>query len=287
MKFIHLLSLILVFPTLLFAAVPPKVKTLSLNHAIQQKIISLNKVKYIGKQSLQLTIKNIHKRKDIKIHFPTGLQFASKDSSEQDQIILQERILLVRAGKSISPSFVSYCTQSDHLSPGLNSEFKLKENANGQLLELAQFLATIKDSQYTSQHAVWAVTNDHDLKGLHHNDFKTALKIQKFVADLTGKPLPQYTVRYRDGSERQVAFTGETILIYGNHQYTLSQDALVTCQIFNEAGEMVQEVFKDMKQKKGKVRFNFHLKTMDLPKGKYVSKVIINNQTFKEQWVEA
>lgn len=283
----HLMLLFLVIPSISKAAPDTKIKTFSLQEAIQQKIIVLSSIQSVAYQSLQLRLKNVHQRKDIYVYFPTGLQFASRDSSEQDQIILQERTLLVKAGRTISPTFVSYCTQSNHRSPGKESQFDLKENANGKLLELASFLSTIKDINYTAQHAVWTVTNDHDLKGLHHDDLKTAIKIQKFVADLTGKPLPKYTVRYKDGRERQVAFTGEAIVIYGHHEYILKKDATVTCQIFNEAGEMVQQVFKDMTQKGGKIRFNFKLKALDLPQGKYVSKVFIEGKTIQEQWVEA
>ncbi|WMX17237.1 MULTISPECIES: hypothetical protein [unclassified Aureispira] len=283
----HLMLLFLVIPSISKAAPDTKIKTFSLQEAIQQKIIVLSSIQSVAYQSLQLRLKNVHQRKDIYVYFPTGLQFASRDSSEQDQIILQERTLLVKAGRTISPTFVSYCTQSNHRSPGKESQFDLKENANGKLLELASFLSTIKDINYTAQHAVWTVTNDHDLKGLHHDDLKTAIKIQKFVADLTGKPLPKYTVRYKDGRERQVAFTGEAIVIYGHHEYILKEDATVTCQIFNEAGEMVQQVFKDMTQKGGKIRFNFKLKALDLPQGKYVSKVFIEGKTIQEQWVEA
>lgn len=269
------------------ASSTPKTKTYELQEAIQKKMVQLVQVEYIGSKSLQLKIKNLHKKKDLKIHFSTGLQFASRDTSEQDQIILQERTLFVKAGRTISPSFVSYCTQASNRSPGKGSSFSLKENANGKLLELAGFLAGIKDSEYTNQHAVWTVTNDHDLKGLYHQDIKTAIKIQNFVAKLTGKPLPEYTIRYKDGSERQVAFTGEAIMIYGNHEYDLKTDATVTCQVFDEAGNMVQEIFKDMPQKAGHIKFNFRLKALDLPKGKYVSKVFINKETFQEKWVEA
>ena len=287
MKILQICLLLIALPLLLAAAPDGKVKTYTLHDALNKKLVEILQVEYVGEQSLQIKLKNTHPKKDIKVQFETGLQFASRDSSEQDQIILIERILLVKAGKTISPKFVSYCTQASNISPGKGSAFDLKETANGKLLELAQFLSPIKDSEYTAQHAVWAVTDDHDLKGLFHQDAKTAFKIQKFVADLTGKALPKYTVRYKDGSERQVAFTGEAIIIYGHHEYILEEDAKVTCQIFNEAGEMVQEVFNSMDQKRGKVRFNFHLKAMDLPKGKYVSKVLIKGEVFQEEWVEA
>ena len=76
-------------------------------------------------------------------------------------------------------------------------------------------------------------------------------------------------------------------VIVGHHEYILEEDATVTCQIFNEEGEMVQEVFKDMAQRGGKIKFNFQLKALDLPKGKYVSRVLIEEKVFQEKWVEA
>lgn len=287
MKISMLLVVLLILPFLLHATPEGEVQTYTLKDALKKKVVELLSVKYAGGKSLQLEVKNIHKSKDFKIHFETGLQFVSRDTGEQDQIIIEERFLLVKAGKTLNAKFVSYCTEATYRSPGEGSLFDLKENANGKLLQLAQFLAPIKDTEYTSQHAVWVITNDHDLRGLFHEDVKTAIKIQKFVADLTGKELPKYTVRYKDGSERQVAFTGEAVLIVGHHEYVLEQDAFVTCQIFNEAGEMVQEVFNSMQQKKGNVRFNFQLKALDLPKGKYVSKVLIGGKVLREEWVEA
>lgn len=89
MKMIYVLASLLSVPFFLQAAPYQKVKTLNLQEAIDQKMILLTKVKRVKDQGLQLHLKNIHKRKDFKIRIETGLQFASRDTSEQDQIILQ------------------------------------------------------------------------------------------------------------------------------------------------------------------------------------------------------
>lgn len=282
-----ILSLLLVFPFLVMGHWNPVVKTYSLQEAIKKNIIKLEEVVYAGENKLRIKITNPHKRKSVKIHFKTGLQFASRDSSEQDRIILDERTILVKAGETKVPSFANYCTQASNRSPKKGSFFDLKEQADGKLLELAAYLADIDDINYMAQQAVWVVTDDHDLKGLYHANAMTAIKIQKFVAKLTGKPLPKYTIRYKDGRENEVAFTGEAVLICGVHEYRLEKDVLVSCKIFNEAGEMVQEVFKDMEQRAGGNRFSFKLKALDLPKGKYVSKVFIDGEVFQERWVES
>lgn len=286
MKAIKIL-LLLTIPLLSIAHSDNNIKTYTLQEAISQKIAEVLRIQNIGNSLIQIKIKNTHKKKDFNIHFETGLQLLAKDSSEQDLIILEERTLLVKAGAIISTNLITYCAQAKYKNPNQGSLFELKESADGKLLELVQFLAPIKDVAYIAQQAIWAVTDDHDLKGLFHEDLKTSLKIQQFVANLTGKEAPKYTVRYKDGREGEIAFNTEVILIVGQHEYNLAEDALVTCQIFNEAGEMVQEVFNAMEQKKGKVRFNFQFKALDLPKGKYVSKVIIKGEIVKEEWVEA
>jgi len=278
--------LLLALPMLLCAHTNGKVKTYTLQEALAQEKAELLSATYIGDKRIRLKVKNPHKRKDIKIRFETGLQFASRDTSEQDQIILQARTLLVRAGATVTPSFASYCTQAKHLSPDEDSPYDIKKEANGKLLELCQFLSNEEEVDYIAQHAVWTVTNDHDLKGLWHQDTKTAIKIQNFVAKLTGKPLPKYTVRYKDGRERQVAFSAEAVIITARHQYDLEADATMTCKIYNEEGEMVQAVFENMPQKKGHHTFSFHLKALDLPAGKYVSKVFEGDNVFQEIWVE-
>ncbi len=264
-----------------------KVPVYELEEAIEKGLAELIGIEYVGDDQVSIKVKNLHKRKDFKIHFKTGLQLASQDTSEQDQIILRGRNVLVRAGKFSSPKFTSYCTQASNINPGKGSVFQLKELADGALQELAQFLSKKRDMEYMVQQAIWVITDDHDLKGLHHDDPEKAINVQQFVSELTGKPLPEYTIRYKEARERQRAFTREPIMIYGVHKYQLKEDGIFSCKIYNEAGELVQEVFEKMPQKKGNVRFTFKLEARNLPKGKYVSRIFKEEQVFHEVWVES
>lgn len=262
-----------------------KVKTYELQKAMDDGLVELLSIEHLGDKQLKIRIKNLHKRKDFKVHFKTGLQFASQDTSEQDQIIIHGRSVLAKAGKTVSPTFTSYCTQASNISPGSGSIFSLKKEADGKLMELASFLSKKRDMDYMAQQAVWVVSDDHDLRGLHHEDTQKALEIQQFVSELTGKPLPEYTIRYKEALEGQRAFTREAVMVVGIHAYQLKEDGYFSCRIYNEAGELVQEVFDNMLQKKGNVRFNFKLKAWNLPKGKYVSRVFKDGEVFEEKWV--
>lgn len=287
MRYLAFLSCI-TFLLLIGASASPAPKVYTLQDALDKKLIEVTEVlSKDGGTKVKLAINNLHKKQDLKIQIPSGVQFASRDTSEQDIIIIEEKFLFVKAKSAASLLLNGYCTQATNRSPSKGSTFSLKPNADGILLKLSEYLYQNKEvDEYLYQHAIWVVTNDHDLKGLHHDDPEKSIAMHKFISDLTGKQMPKYTVRYDDGREGEVAFTGIIVMIYGNFEYDLDKDCAMTCEIYNESGEMVQSVFKDMMQKQGHSKFQFKLKARDLPKGKYTSKLFKSGEIFMEMEVE-
>jgi hypothetical protein len=271
-----------------FTFSPSKVKTYELQEALDKGLVELQGIQYAGKGALEIKVKSLSKRKDFRLQFSPGLQFASQDTSAQDQLLIKGGSYLVRAGRTISPAFRTYCTQADHIGVGSGSTFELKSQANGQLLQLAKYLSSNRYLMDEAQHAVWVITDDHSLKGLYMDDKLRAAKLQRFVSELTGKPLPEYTVKYRPVRERQVAFNPEAIFIHGIHKYRLEADARLSCNIYNEQGKIVQKVFENMAQRRGYNKIDFTLKAYDLPSGKYVSRILDEaGEVIQEIWVEA
>jgi len=275
-----LLSLSFTFPK-------GKVVTYNLTEALEKGVAEIGDIEISGERKLKIRVKNLSSRKDIRIKFTPGLQFASQDTSEQDQVLIRGGNYLVRAGRHIAPSFPTFCTQSNYLGAGEGSMFALKTSGNDQLLALAEYLNTHRYLGDAAQHAVWVITNDHDLRGLHLDDKSKALQLQSFVAELTGKPLPAYTVRYRRVQERRVAFAAEAITIHGIHKYDLQEDAYLSCTIYNEKGEAVQKLFEQMHQRAGHNKIDFTFEARDLPKGKYVSKIFSGDKIIQEIWIES
>lgn len=274
---------------LLFIAAAFRVepKTYTLEEALSKKLIKLQSITATLGTDLSLKIENL-KSPDVKIQMSSGLEFVSRDTNHQDVIIFEEKSLLVKGGQTATIQLKGYCTEATRRSPRENSGFDLKTvEADAKLKKLADYLKKNKDvDKYLYQHAVWVLTDDHDLRGLYHDAPEKAIAMQKFMSDLSGKPMPKYTVRYNDGSIGEVAFTGETLYIRGFFEYDLEEGAVMTLEVYNEAGEMVQTVFKDMVQVIGHHKFKFELKTMDLPKGKYTSKLTKSGKLFKSMEVE-
>ncbi len=278
------------FPILFFVCSmnhPGPIPTYDLDEAIAEGRIELGEISYAGERKIKLKLVNTHRRKEIKVRIPSGLRLVSEDSTLQDQIIIRDKTLLVKAGSAAFARCVSYCTQAELVSPSAGSLYRYAGQAGGDLQKLSEFLAGFREIEYAVQQAVWVVTNDHDLKGIHHGDRKKALTIQRFVADLTGKPLPKYTVRYRESRPGESAFNAEVVTIFGAHEYALESDGLFTCKIYDEAGKEVQVVFENQLHRKGHNRFNFKLETRLLPKGKYVSRLYRYGTLFEEVWMES
>ncbi len=263
-------------------------KTYSLQEALEKKLVEIKDLSSQGGTSkIKLSLSNLQKKQDLRIEIPSGTQLASQDTSEQDVIIVEFKTLLVKAQSSVNTTLKGYCTQANNRSPGEGSKFALKDKADGRLMQLAEYLRNNKDvDEYLYQHAVWVITDDHDLRGLHHDNPEKAIAMHKFIADLTGKPMPTYTVRYDDGRVGEVAFTGIIVMIYGDFEYDLEKDCAMTLEVYNEGGEMVQSVFKDMAQRRGHSRSRFKLKARDLPQGKYTSKLFKDGELFMQMEVE-
>lgn len=271
---------------LLLVLFPSKPATYTLQEALDKELIELKSIAYTEDSRLAIGLKNPHKRKDIRITFPVGLHFASQDTSEQDQVIMRERNFIVRASRSLTARLPSYCTQASNRSPRKNSLFTLKQAPLPKAEALGTYLKRYRDEDYLTQHSVWVLTDNHDLRGLHHPDPRERLAILKFMSELTGKPIPGYTVRYRMPRAGQVAFNAEAISLHGEHRYDVQAEGRYTTNIYNEEGELVQKGFQEMLQRPGRVRFEFTLEARDLPKGKYVSRVYRGEELVHEVWME-
>jgi hypothetical protein len=272
---------------ILSALLLPKTPIYTLEEALKKGLVEMQSLQMDADDELHLQVRNLTKRKDFKVRFTSGLQFSSQDTSEQDQVLLYNRTFLVKAGKQINPGFATFCTQASKRGAGSGSTFLLKEKPSAELSQLAQYLSKYRDSEHTLQSAVWIISDDHDLRGLHHDDPQKRLALLKYMSQLTGKPIPGYTVRYEMPRAGEVAFSAKAISIHSEHKFRLEEDAKISCSIFNEAGEEVQKVFENMQQRRGYNRFGVTLEAKDLPKGKYVSRVFKDGKLLEEIWVES
>ena len=236
-------------------------------------------------ECLKLKLEN-KTRKKLDVKIPAGQIFEAGDSSLQNLMIGKEEIFAIEPGRNRIAKLFGFCVEATDGSPGEGSEFSLGKMAEGHLLKMAQYLSENNLHQNPSaQFAVWAVSDEDRLEGIGDPG------LTKFVADMLGKPMPEYHIQYEQSPQDrllpgQPANWRQALAMNGLFYYTLDKDQKVDFGLFNENGELVHELFKNRVQKKGYHKFRFEFEIKGLPKGKYFARMTSEGRMLKELAVE-
>lgn len=236
-------------------------------------------------ECLSLSLQNKSKKK-LEVRIPAGQRFVAGDSSLQDLMVAKEEVFFVESGASKVGKLFGLCLEASDGSPGGGSLFKLGKMAEGKLLKMAQYLNENKLHGHSSaQYALWAVTDAERLEGIGDPT------LTKFVADLLGKPMPQYHVEYKAPPQDrllpgQPANWREAFAMNGLFYYDLASDQTVDFGLYDESGKLVHQLFKNRLQKRGSHKFRFEFEIRGLEKGKYFARLTSRGATIKELAVE-
>ncbi|MBI1225281.1 MAG: hypothetical protein GC192_08590 [Bacteroidetes bacterium] len=236
-------------------------------------------------ECLELHLKSKSKKK-LEIKVRAGQIFEAGDSSLQNLMVAKEENFFVEAGASKIGKLFGFCIEASDGSPGNGSVFTLGKLAEGNLLKIAKYLNDNNLHENPSaQYAVWAVSDEDRLEGIGDPT------LTKFVADILGKPMPEYHIQYQSPpQDRQLpgqpANWREAFAMNGLFYYDLAADKQVDFGLYNEAGELVHTLFKNRLQKRGSHKFRFEFEIRGLEKGKYYARLTNRGQVIKELAVE-
>lgn len=236
-------------------------------------------------ECLALHLRNKSKKK-LEVRIPPGQIFEAGDSSLQNLMVSMEERLFVESGATAVRKLFGFCIEASNGSPRPGSVFNIGKLAEGNLLKMANFLNENKLHNHPSaQNAVWAVTDADRLEGIGDPT------LTKFLADMLGKPMPEYHIRYQTPpQDRQLpgqpANWREAFAMNGLFYYDLAADKQVDFGLYNEAGELVHTLFKNRLQKRGSHKFRFEFEVRGLPKGKYFARLTSRGGVIKELAME-
>lgn len=236
-------------------------------------------------ECLQLNLKNKSKKR-LEVRVPAGQIFEAGDSSLQNLMVGKEETFFVESGATKLGKLFGFCVEASDGSPGSGSLFKMGKLAEGNLLKMAKYLNDNKLYEHSSaQYAVWAVTDAERLEGIGDPT------LTKFVADMLGKPMPQYHVQYQAPPQDrllpgQPANWREAFAMNGLFYYDLASDQSVDFGLYDESGKLVHSLFKGRQQKRGSHKFRFEFEIRGLEKGKYFARLTSRGAVLKELAVE-
>jgi len=261
-------------------------KPLFLKDALSKGFITAD-VKGLGDhlgQCIEISVTSIYK-KEIQIAIDAGLKLIPEDTSVQNMIVTQEKILVLSPHAIKKVKLFAMCTEQSDRGPSTDDLFALGATAEGSLLEVVQFISTKKYQTSAAQHAIWCITDSSNLGGIYdETNPALAKELRILVAKLTGKIPPWYQIEY--AKEPGIVFSNEPARIHADFKYTLKEDGLVTFGIYNERGDTIQTILKDHPEKAGMSMMKIRFESRNLPKGKYFARVTNNGILIEEKIFE-
>lgn len=264
--------LVLVFSINSFA------KKIDIREAIKSGMIKVEPVGNGGYQDrcLKLKVENLQK-KSLEVYVPAGLVFHSVDSNAQDLIIIQERMLVLEKFQQRSFSVYAMCIQAANMSPFKDALFTMGKLTEGHLLELVRYIDEQNIRTSPAQFAIWAVTDDKRIENIRHPELAI------FTANLLGKPVPKYFIQHdQNNRPGQTAFQSRPAVIDGTFKYKTERDRVVSFGLYDAAGTLLHEGFKDQMQKQGTHKFKFQFEVRNIPPGKYYARLISEGEVLEE-----
>lgn len=171
----------------------------------------------------------------LNLRIESGRFLETADSSEQRMVITQDELIVLKPSGKKSINLFAMCTQMHERSPGKESLLAMGPMAEGNLLELTQFIYKNKFQSLAGQEAVWVVTDNNDVGSIYSDNKDEMNKLQLFVCKLTGKlpPPAPHSIFYTSG------------MVSGEIAFENKKRETYSFVMMNEAGEKIGTFFEN------------------------------------------
>ncbi|HEX8516926.1 MAG TPA: hypothetical protein VF868_12055 [Bacteroidia bacterium] len=221
----------------------------------------------------------------LNLKLEAGRKLDSKNNSEQDILVTKPESFILAAGQKSSYNVYGMCCQAHNSSPGEKSFYSIGKMGDSTIVKLAEFIHKNKYyDDHGAQQAVWTISDNNSLASIQGSDEKSSKHLQKYVSDITGRPIPAYDVYYKQQDEKSVL--GRVSKINGNFAYSLPRDLKITAAIYNSEGKMVQLIMSRHSHDRGDYQLFYTFNAANLPAGTYYARVSNEDTLIKEERID-
>lgn len=225
--------------------------------------------KYIGsvqRMCLVATLKN-NTNQPMNVLVEPGRRFIADTARCQDLFNVKSHYVTIAPNSKKDVNIRSYCCESDNAAPLTEMNYSVGYMAPDKWVKLASFIDKNDFPNIAVQHAVWVMSNNHDIAGVDCGDREQTLALRKMLCDLTGKEMPWTTVQYKQDST--VVFTGVVNHIRGDIQYYVRYNCPVTIILTDNYGRLIKTLMEPTIHGIGRYTFTLDLDVSDYPSGNY------------------
>ena len=217
-------------------------------------------------ECLQVTVANRTAR-PITTSIPVGWVFPSSEAPVQDLIVVREEMVALTPGGSRLVTCRAFCCEAPNHSPDPGATYRTGAPGTDELQRVAHAIAAGRYPDHLAQHAIWVVSDGHDLAGMGALDGTVDDTLRHALARITGLPPPTYTVRFADDPHR--ACSGRPEAIQRDLRVDLPSGGLVTLVVVDREGRIVRTLLAREVFAPGDHRIPVELDVLDWPPGRY------------------
>lgn len=194
----------------------------------------------------------------IDVLVENGRTFAPVDTTLQPILIIKEELISLSPGQTKWAVLTGMCFNMHKHAPAstVKAYYNVKPINKGKLGKLSKFLQDNKYFGIGAQEAIWCISNDLDLESIIDWDDNHVANLVKYVAELTGKPVPNPASP--DDYRRNIRLPPrEEVQVGGNFEYTILKPTEIHIAMFDEHGIVVRELYYNSSQPKGVYSFDY------------------------------
>jgi len=203
----------------------------------------------------------------INVMVEPGRRLVADSAEYQDIFIVKAKYITLLPGKEEKVQLYGFCCESSDWGPGVDLKYKAGAMAPPAWVKLAAFINQNNFPDNAVQHAIWVMSNNHDIAGVDCNNREQTIALRKMLCDLTGKEMPWATVNYKQDST--MVFTGVINRIRGDIQYYVRYNCPVTIVLTDNYGRLIKTLMEPTIQGIGRYTFTLDLDVSDYPSGDY------------------
>ena len=277
--------LIAVAATFLVGLTPPNKHVISLQQAIEAKIIDnivTGTGNFKGKDVIRIKVLDTDNN-DAFIRIPAGTLFKSLEESEQNIIVLEEQIVALNDTTIFVKGF---CSQKKNSVLKKESLLAIKKNENELLDKLITFIAEKPYTDEALQSAVWVITNGASVATIVAYKSYENKKLREFICELTGQENVWYDYERDLSVDSDMQIVSTPVSVSGKVEYTVPGKGKIRFSILSEDGNILSKGIERELPGKGDYTFDFKAEVTGWSIGKYLVAVLINDEVIYQKGFE-
>jgi hypothetical protein len=254
-------------------------KILALKDAINQKKVTSKIVGYSGSphysQPAKIQVTNNTNEK-IALKIVNGQKLVSDPEGVQDLIVVKNEMIVLAAKETKEVILHAMCIQHNNSGPNKSTSYELGAIAEGPMKSLTKEIQKRSDYNTLGQYSIWTISDDEDLSTIAGYDEATVDHYQKFVSNLTGKPIPK-----KDTVDYLTNYNKPTLMkrtVGGSFDYGLVKESSVTIGMFDKDDIIVRELLNESNVAKGDHDFDFEFDATAFNDDVYYIRLIIDGR---------